>query len=268
MLVLTSTRHLIALGYVMSGSQATRHEKYELHYWPTIQGRGEFVRLALEFAALDYADIARAPANKGGGEEALMESLLGVDKHHPPFAPPYLKTVDMVIAQTANILLFLGNRHALAPIDEAGWLWTHQLQLTIADFVVEAHDTHHPLGVSLYYEDQQHEALKRTAEFRKHRIPKFLGYFERVIERNDASAGWMVADEPTYVDLSMFQVLEGLRYALPKTMQRVAGDYPKLCSLRDQVAELPRIAAYLKSPRRIAFNEDGIFRHYAELDEA
>jgi glutathione S-transferase len=249
------------------GNQTTRHEKYELHYWPTIQGRGEFVRLALEYADLEYADIARGLPDKGGGEAALVDSLHSADKHRPPFAPPFLKTVDMVIGQTANILLFLGNRHALAPIDEAGWLWTHQLQLTIADFVAEAHDTHHPLGISLYYEDQKAEAKRRTAEFRKHRVPKFFSYFERVIERNDCSEGWMVGDEPTYVDLSMFQVIEGVGYAFPKLMQRVGREYPKLLGLHDRVAELPRIAAYLSSPRRIAFNEDGIFRSYPELDE-
>lgn len=252
----------------MARSQSNAHEKYELHYWPTIQGRGEFVRLALEHAGIAYEDIARGPESKGGGEEALVDSLQTADKHRPPFAPPYLKTVDMVIGQTANILLFLGNRHALAPIDEAGWLWAHQLQLTIADFVVEAHDTHHPVGVSLYYEDQQHEAQKRTAEFRKHRVPKFYGYFERVIERNDASQDWAVGDETTYVDLSMFQVVEGMRYAFPKLMKRLEPEYPRLIALHDRVAELPRLAAYLASPRRIAFNEDGIFRRYQELDEA
>jgi len=250
-----------------TGPQVTSHEKYELHYWPTIQGRGEYVRLALEYAGVDYADCARNSEDRGGGEEALVNSLQHADKHRPPFAPPYLKTVDMVIGQTANILLFLGNRHALAPIDEAGWLWTHQLQLTIADFVVEAHDTHHPLGVSLYYEDQKTEAKRRADEFRKRRVPKFFGYFERVIERNNANEGWLVGDETTYVDLSAFQVVEGMRYAFPKLMKRIEGEYPRLIRLHDRVAELPRIREYLTSPRRIEFNDDDIFRQYRELDE-
>lgn len=251
----------------MPKSSASQHEKYELHYWPTIQGRGEFVRLALEYAAIEYSDVARGPTSAGGGEEALMESLQRADKHRAPFAPPYLKTVDMVIGQTANILLFLGNRHALAPVDEAGWLWAHQLQLTIADFVVEAHDTHHPLGVTLYYEDQQAEAKRRTNEFLQHRVPKFFGYFERVIERNADGGEWMVGDETTYVDLSMFQVIEGMRYAFPRAMERLESDYPRLVDLHARVAGLPRIAAYLKSPRRVAFNEDDIFRRYAALDQ-
>jgi glutathione S-transferase len=250
----------------MPATHATEHETYELHYWPTIQGRGEFVRLALEHAGIAYLDVARGPIDAGGGEEALVDSLQNVDTHRPPFAPPYLKTVDMVIAQTANILLFLGNRHALSPIDEGGWLWAHQLQLTIADFVVEAHDTHHPLGVTLYYEDQKAEAKRRTGEFLEQRVPKFFGYFERVIERNPDGMDWMVGDETTYVDLSMFQVIEGMRYAFPRAMKRLEPKYPRLVALHDRVANLSRIATYLASPRRLAFNEDGLFRRYEELD--
>lgn len=248
--------------------RATQHDAYELHYWPTIQGRGEFVRLALEYAGIAYVDVARGPIDADGGEQALVDSLQTADRHHPPFAPPYLKTVDRVIGQTANILLFLGNRHALAPIDEAGWQWAHQLQLTIADFVAEVHDTHHPLGVTLYYEDQKAEAKRRTAEFVAHRVPKFMGYFEHAIARNPDGHDWMVGDETTYVDLSMFQVIEGMRYAFPRLMRRVEPKYPRLVALHDRVVELKPIAAYLSSPRRIAFNEDGLFRHYEELDLA
>jgi glutathione S-transferase len=233
---------------------------YELYYWPTIQGRGEFVRLALEYAAVDYVDIARHGED---GEQALMKSL---DVHTPPFAPPYLKTVDMVIGQTANILLYLGNRHSLAPIDEPGWLWTHQIQLTIADFVVEIHDTHHPIGAGLYYEDQKQEAARRSTDFREQRVPKFLRYFERIIDLNPAQSGLLVGDTITYVDLSMFQVIAGLRYAFPKLMKRISSEYPQLTALHDRIAAEPRIAAYLNSERRIPFNEVGIFRHYDELD--
>ncbi|HEX7114863.1 MAG TPA: glutathione S-transferase [Steroidobacter sp.] len=240
---------------------------YELHYWPTIQGRGEFVRLALEQAGVAYVDVARLPEEQGGGEEALYGSLDRVHPHTIPFAPPYLKTASgLMIAQTANILLFLGRRHGLAPSEEAGWLWAHQLQLTIADLVAEAHDAHHPIGVTLYYEDQKPEAKKRADAFRKHRLPKYLGYFEKVIERAPGQQGWALGDELTYVDLSLFQVVEGLRYAFPRWMHKHAGKYPRLDALRDRVAALPRIEAYLKSPRRIPFNEEGIFRHYEELD--
>lgn len=239
--------------------------RYELHYWPTIQGRGEYVRLALEYADIDYVDVARLPEDRGGGEDALMQ-FLEENEHFPQFAPPILKTVDMTIAQTANILLFLGSRHALAPADHAGWLWTHQLQLTIADFVVEVHDTHHPLGVSSYYEDQRKEALRRAEEFRKQRVPKFFDYFERVLQHNPAGKQHLVGNEMTYVDLSAFQIVAGMRYAFPKFMKHTEKKFPLLLSLYDRVADHPRIAQYLKSPRRIPFNEEGIFRHYPELD--
>ncbi|HEY4367650.1 MAG TPA: glutathione S-transferase [Steroidobacteraceae bacterium] len=240
---------------------------YELHYWPTIQGRGEFVRLALEYAAIDYVDVARLDEKHGGGEKALLKSMHRKELEYPPFAPPYLKAGELWIGQTANILLFLGRRHALAPPDEAGWLWVNQLQLTIADFVAEVHDTHHPIGVGEYYEDQRPEARKRAKEFREQRVPKFLGYFERVLTRNPAGERWMVGSSVTYVDLSAFQVVAGLRYAFPKLMRRIGSDYPLLIALYDRIAADPRIAAYLGSDRRVAFNEDGIFRHYPELDE-
>jgi glutathione S-transferase len=238
---------------------------YELHYWPTIQGRGEFVRLALEYAGIEYLDVARQSKAKGGGEEALLKSLKEVQPE--PFAPPYLKSVDMVIGQTANILLFLGNRHALAPVNHADWLWTHQLQLTLADFVVEIHDVHHPLGAGLYYEDQRKEASRRAQEFREQRLPKFLGYFERVIERNPCASGLFVGPEVTYVDLSGFQLIAGLNYAFPKLMKRVSADHPRLMELHERIAKEPRVAEYLRSKRRIPFNEEGIFRHYPELDD-
>ena len=240
--------------------------KYELHYWPTIPGRGEFVRLALEHAAIPYVDVARLPEDEGGGEDALYKSLDRAHRRTIPFAPPYLKAGDVVIGQTANILLFLGRRHGLAPDDEAGWLWTHQVQLTIADFVAEVHDTHHPISVGEYYEDQKEAAAQRTAAFRKSRMPKFLGYFEKLLDRADAD--WLNGEQPSYADLSLFQVMEGSRYAFSRWMHKHEKQYPKLLALRDRVAALPRIAAYLKSPRHVAFNEDGIFRYYQELDRA
>lgn len=234
--------------------------KYQLYYWPTIQGRGEFVRLALEEAGAPYHDVARDKH----GEKALLDAMEeGVMR---PFAPPFLKAGTLTIGQTANILQYLGARHALAPRAEAGRLWAHQLQLTIADFVNEVHDTHHPVGVSLYYQDQKAEARRRAADFVAHRIPKFLGYFEAVLISNTRRGRFAVGARLSYVDLSLFQVVEGLRYAFPRAMQRIEPDCPALVALHAAVARRPRIAAYLESPRRIAFNQDGIFRHYPELD--
>ena len=231
--------------------------RYELYYWPGIQGRGEYVRLALEEADADYADVAR---ERGMGAMMKMMEKSGT----PPFAPPFLKAGKLVIGQTANILLYLGSRHGLAPKTEAGRLWVHQLQLTIADFVLEIHDTHHPLGPTLYYEDQRQPAKKRTAEFWKERVPKYLGYFERLLE--GGGGAYVAGRRLSYVDLSLFQIVAGLRYAFPKHMKAFEREIPGLVDLHDRVAARPNIKAYLSSDRRIPFNEEGIFRHYRELD--
>jgi glutathione S-transferase len=232
--------------------------RYELYYWPGIQGRGEYVRLALEEAGADYVDVARGAQ----GTAAMMKMMEA--KTTPPFAPPFLKAGKLVIGQTANILFYLGSRHGLAPKTEAGRLWLHQLQLTVTDFVLEVHDTHHPLGPSLYYEDQKGPAKKRTDEFWSERVPKYLGYFERLLEDNGGK--YVTGRRLTYLDLSTFQLVEGLRYAFPKRMKAFERKIPGLVGLRDRVAARPNIAAYLASDRRIAFNEDGIFRHYGALD--
>jgi glutathione S-transferase len=235
---------------------------YELYYWPEIQGRGEFVRLALEEADAEYVDVARGRE----GVAALQRLMDGAAAAHPPFAPPFLKDGEALIAQTANILLYLGHRHGLAPRDEAGRLWAHQLQLTIADFVDEAHDTHHPIASGLYYEDQQAAARRRTADFIANRIPKYLGYFERVLERNPQGDHHLVGRRISYCDLSLFQLVAGLRYAFPRAMAQLERRFPHVVGLHDRIASGPRVDAYLKSARRIAFNEHGIFRHYPELD--
>lgn len=237
---------------------------YELYYWPEIQGRGEFVRLALEEAGADYVDVARD--REAGGVHALMTLMDGKSVARPSFAPPFLKAGDEIIGQTANILHFLGRRHGLSPDGEADALWTLQLQLTVTDFVVEIHDTHHPIGGAFYYDEQRPEAARRTAEFRANRLPKYLGYFEAILSRNPAGDAFLVGDRLTHADLSLFQIIAGLRYAFPRTMERVKSDFPGLMGLHDRVAARPRIAAYLASDRRIPFNEDGIFRHYPELD--
>jgi len=239
--------------------------RYELYYWPTIQGRGEFVRLALEEAGCEYVDAARE-RGKGFGVPRLLRFLAGREGGELPFAPPILKAGRRIMAQTANILLFLGGRHRLAPGEESGRLWTHQLQLTLADLVDEVHDTHHPIASSLYYEDQKSEARRRARDFLAHRLPKYLGYFEQVLARNARGRGWLVGARLTYADLSLFQVLAGLEYAFPRTMERVSRRYRRVTALSRAVAERPRIAAYLRSDRRIPFNEDGIFRHYPELE--
>src|SRR5579862_9768050 len=215
--------------------------RYELYYWPSTPGRGEFVRLALEEGAADYIDVAR----QKGGMGKMMRLREGRGIATPPFAPPFLKAGKLVIAQTANILLYLGGQLGLAPANEAGKLWTHQLQLTIADLVGEVHDTHHPIASGLYYEDQKREAKLRAADFRKNRLPLYLDYFENVIARNPARSGTLVGGRVTYADLSIFELVEGLAYAFPRAFSRAARRYKRIMALRDRVAERPRIAAYL-----------------------
>ncbi len=235
---------------------------YELFYWPGIPGRGEFVRLALEEAGADYVDVCRTKGRGTKEMSALMEKGT-----HPSFAPPFLRDGDVVIGQTANILLYLGHRLGLAPREEAGRLWTHQIQLTIADCAAEAHDTHHPIGVDLYYEDQKKEAARRAKSFREERIPKFLDWFEAVLARNPSGATHLVGRKLTYADLSLWHLTEGLKYAFPRAMDRHLPQRERVVALAAAVAQRPRIVAYLKSPRRQAFNEQDLFRRYPELDD-
>jgi glutathione S-transferase len=235
--------------------------KYELYYWPMIQGRGEFVRLALEDAAAEYIDVARVDGRRGVAAMTRLMNSKATDR--PPFAPPFLKAGRILIGQTANILMFLGEHHGLAPKNEAGRLWINQVQLTIADFVDEIHDTHHPIASGLYYEDQKSEAMRRAADFRQNRLPKFLGYFESLLHRNDR---YLTGAKASYADLSLFQVVEGLRYAFPHAMKAAERRCPKTIALHDRVASRPRIRAYLDSDRRVPFNPQGLFRHYPELD--
>jgi glutathione S-transferase len=240
---------------------------YRLYYWPSIQGRGEFIRLLFEDAGLRYVDVGRLPRSQGGGSAAVAAVCDGEGGTSLAFAPPVLQIGSFFLAQTTAIARFLAERHDLAPAgSQERWL-ADQLALTIADFVVEIHDTHHPLGVMLYYEDQKDEALIRAEHLREHRLPKFLGYFEEALERNAAKGGtYLIGPSHSYVDLWIFQILEGLAYAFPRALAQLAPSLPNLAALRDRVAARPGVAAYLASKRRIPFNEMGIFRHYPELD--
>lgn len=232
---------------------------YELYYWTGIQGRGEYVRLALEAAGAPYRDVAREKGDDIIGK--VTEEMAT-----PSLAPPFLRDGDVVVGQVAAILLYLGDKLDLAPKDPKLRLWTHQIQLTIADFVLEGHDVHHPIGAGEYYENQKPEALRRAREFRSERVPKFLGWFEQILERNEQSSEHLVGKDLSYADLSLFQVMDGLTYAFPKLMDDLYGDYPKIKAVCAVVAGHPRIRAYLESERRLASNESDLFRHYPELD--
>ena len=243
---------------------------YELHYWPTIQGRGEFVRLALEATGTPYVDVARGPPTdvspKSRGLETMQHVLADTTLVYPPFAPPFLKDGPLMVGQTAAILHHLGPTLKLVGRSEQARVWTQQIQLTIADMVTEAHDTHHPISSSLSYEDQQPESLQRAQDFCCNRMPKFLHWFEQIVVRNPAGSRHLVGGRLSYADLSLFQLVEGLRYAFPVAAARVLTATPGVVAIHDTVAALPKVAAYLRSERRIAFNEQGIFRRYPELD--
>jgi glutathione S-transferase len=239
---------------------------YELYYWPGIQGRGEFVRLALEAAGVAYVDVARE-RGAGRGVKGMMSMLEGAAPQ-TPFAPPFLRDGAVVVSHVANILHYLGPKLGLTPKDEAGRLYAHGLQLTITDFVAEVHDTHHPISTDLYFEDQRKEAKARSTAFLQHRVPKFFGYFERVLSDNPAGKAHAVGGALTTVDLSLFQIWAGMAYAFPHAFTDASKLYPGLAALTKSVAEQKNVAAYLASDRRISFNESGIFRRYPELDSS
>jgi glutathione S-transferase len=236
--------------------------RYQLYYWPGLQGRGEFVRLCLEAADAAYDDVGRMP----DGVAAITRLMDAAETPHPSFAPPFLRAGRLLIGQTANVLLFLGGRHGLAPRSESGRLWVHQLQLTIADLVQEVHDTHHPIGSGFYYEDQAEEARRRSTDFLDNRLPKFLCHFDSILARRQAARAWLAGSAVSYADFSLFQVVRGLEYAFPVAMADLLKSCPRVADLARRVEERPRVAEYLESDRRLPFNEHGIFRHYPELD--
>ncbi|MBP0617362.1 glutathione S-transferase family protein [Jiella mangrovi] len=240
---------------------------YDLYYWPAIQGRGEYVRLVLEAAGVSYRDVARLDVSQGGGVEAMFAHMRGDEGPQRPLAPPFLVDGDVLIAQTAVIVSYLGERHDLAPLEERDRLFARTIAATTADFVAEAHDTHHPVGVALYYEDQRDEALRRAEGFRNERVAKYLSWYEALLGGNPSGPEHLVGDRLSYADLGLFQTVAGLGYAFPRRMKSLMPAFPMVARLCEQVAMVERVAAYLASDRRIAFNEDGIFRHYRELDD-
>jgi len=229
---------------------------YEFFYWPEIQGRGEFVRLALEDSGAAYIDVARGLESEGQGVPAMLALMQGQGTSHIPFAPPFLRDGNVIVSHIAVILLYL----------EDGRLWAHQMQLTITDIVAEVYNSHHPIDEDKWFHEQKGEAIARAAVFRRDRMPKFLDWFERILAANPAGPDHLVGGSVTYADLSLFQLIEGLRFAFPLASERELARLPRVTAVHDAVAERPRLKAYLASERRVPFKETGIFRRYPELD--
>ena len=236
---------------------------YQLWYWPGIPGRGEFVRLALEAAGVPYRDMGREL-----GAEAMLADMARRaqdQRAHRPFAPPYLVDGDLAIGQTAHILTWLADRHGFGGGTAEADVHLIQLQLDISDAVAEVHSVHHPLAVGLYYHEQQAAALVRAGDFRGERMPKFLDHFEHALGVAD-SGPYVLGGRWSHVDTSLFQLWQGLSYAFPRAMATVAPRYPRLRAMVEAVAAIDTVAAYRVSDRCLPFNEDGVFRHYPELD--
>lgn len=233
---------------------------YDLWYWTGIQGRGEFVRLVLEGAGIRYQDRAREE-----GDEALLKDM-DARQGFAPFAPPYLVDGDFAIAQVAHILAWLTDKHLLGSGDPNTDLQLIQLQLTVTDVIAEVLNVHHPVAADKYYHEQKDEAVRAAASFRNARMPKYFGYFEAALGVNEGP--FALGDKWSHVDTSLFQLVEGLTYMFPRRMAALKPRYPRLHVLRDAVARIDKIAAYLASDRRLPFSEEGLFRHYPELDAA
>ncbi|KAF9877843.1 putative glutathione s-transferase [Colletotrichum karsti] len=253
--------------------KSSKDVPYELIYWPGLPGRGEHIRLALEEAGAEYTDTAH---KEDGIKEVLAQiddKNIGDELNPPPLAPPILKHGDLLLSQTPNILQYLGPRIGLAPKpedDEDAIYRINGLALTALDGLSnEAHDTHHPVATGLYYEDQKEESKRKAKDYIENRLPKFFGYFERVLKGKASGDGpWLYGGSLSYADLVLFQCLDGLKFAFPNALKRLegSGEYKSLFELYDAVKERPKIKAYLASERRQKY-KDGIYRHYPELDE-
>ncbi|MEF2072154.1 glutathione S-transferase family protein [Consotaella aegiceratis] len=239
---------------------------FELYYWPGIPGRGEYPRLVLEAAEAPYREMVQLSSKEGGGMSAMSAFLDGGAGDYVPFAPPFLKDGDVVVSQSGVIAAYLGEKLGPAPQSEPDRVFARSVAVTTADLATEAHDVHHPVGSGRYYEEQKPEALRQAEEFRSERMPKFLGWYETLIGHNSTGSGFLVGDRMTYADLGLFHSVEGLRYAFPRRMATLEGHYPKVLALCAKVAAQPAVKHYLDSDRRQPFNENGIFRHYPELD--
>lgn len=263
----------------MASTPAAKRQKsskdvpYELIYWPGIPGRGEHIRLALEEAGATYTDSAHQKDGINSVLSQIDAKNLGDASNPPPLAPPILKHGDLLISQTSNILMYLAPRLGLVPSaeeDEDAIYKINALALTALDGLSnEPHDCHHPVATSLYYEDQKTESKRKSQDYIANRLPKFLGYFERVLQGEASKGGkWLYGGNFTYADLVLYQCLDGVKFAFPNATKRIEkeGKFGKVFELHRAVQERPKIKEYLASERRQKYSQ-GIYRHYPELDE-
>lgn len=202
-------------------------------------------------------------------------SSTGTDGNPPPFAPPALRIPGegpdgkpLLIYQTPSILSYLGDKLDLAGSNEAEKSWILSHTLTALDLNNEAHDTHHPIAVAKYYEEQKEESLKKSTDFREARIPKFLGYFERVLKGNEeqGKGKYLVGSKLSFADTTLWHVLSGLLFAFPKEMEARKAEFELLFgTFYNSVKEASGVKEYLASGKRKPFSM-GVFRHYPELD--
>ena len=237
---------------------------YRLVYWPTIPGRGEFVRVILEDVGAAYIDVARLPEAEGGGSRAVVGFLADPPPGLRPLACPVLVADDLVLAQSVAIAMLLGERHHRLPGDGAGRYGVQQVLLTMTDLVAEVHSVHHPISTSLRYEDQREAAIVGARPFHAQRLPKYLDWLERLLADNGDEV--LVGAGTTVADLWVLPLLDGLDYAFPRSMAALAPRVARLRGLRDRVASRPPLVTYLASARHRPHNLSGIFRHYPELD--
>lgn len=259
-----------------SAKKQRTHPQYELLYHPGIPGRGEFVRLAFEAAGVPYKDVANEDKNGYSTVQKICmnKSNESADSNPPVFSPPALRVPGagkdgeaLIISQTPNILLYLGDRIGMVPEgDESAKYYTNQLTLTVLDLNNEVHDTHHPLAVAEYYENQKDSAQHKAKDVRENRFPKFFSYFTRTLEGNREGGGdgkYLVGNQLTYADTSVWQVIDGCFFAFPKEMEARKKEFPELLgTFYDNIKNEKGLKEYLASDRRLPYSM-GIFRQVA-----
>ena len=197
----------------------------------------------------------------------MLALLHGEGTSHIPFAPPFLRDGGVIVSHAAAILLYPGRADRTRANRRRTGAYGRTRYRAITDIVAEVYNSHHPIDADKWFHEQKDAAIARAAVFRRDRMPKYsFGWFERLLAANPAGVDHLVGGFVTYADLSLFQLVEGLRFAFPLASERTLARLPRVTALHKAMAERPRLKAYLASERRVPFKETGIFRRYPELD--